>query len=297
MTGDSPAPNPDRRGRWLLALGAALGILVALASAIKPAGRGLPADAVAAVNDRIVSAEELARALDLLARDKRNEMTDEDRAFILDRLIDEELLVQRGVELGLVDSDQSIRKAVVKAMMDSILLDAESEQPTEEQLRAFYRDNQDYFARPPTLRARQILFRNRAERADGLQRAEQAAAALAGGISFADAVARFGDAPIQPIPDTLLPARALREYIGPTALETLMSLRAGERTPPIPSPFGYQILELVEREGIDVPAFESVAEQVEAAYIRRAGEKALRAYLDRLRDEASVRYGTDAPRP
>jgi peptidyl-prolyl cis-trans isomerase SurA len=197
----------------------------------------------------------------------------------------------------LVDSDQSIRKAIVKAMMDSILLDAESEQPTEDQLRAFYRDNQDYFARPPTLRARQILFRNNAERADGLQRAEQAAAALAGGISFADAVAQFGDAPIQPIPDTLLPARALREYIGPTALETLMSLQAGERTPPIPSPFGYQILELVEREGIDVPTFESVVEQVEAAYIRRAGENALRAYLARLRDEASVRYGASAPRP
>jgi parvulin-like peptidyl-prolyl isomerase len=296
MTADSSSSNADRRGRLLLAVGAAVGILVAVASAIKPAGDGLPANAVAAVNDRVVAAEELARAIDLLAQDKRNEMTEEDRAFVLDRLIDEELLVQRGVELGLVDSDQSVRKAIVKAMMDSILMDAESEKPTEEELRAFYRDNQDYFARPPTLRVRQILFRNGAERADGLQRAEQAAGAMASGVSFADVVAQFGDAPIQPIPDTLLPLRALREYVGPTALETLMSMQAGERTPPIPSPFGYQIVELVEREGTDVPTFDSVAEHVEPVYIRRAGEKALRDYLARLREEARLRYAADAPR-
>jgi len=296
MRGDSSSSNADRRGRWLLAAGAAIGILVAVASAIKPAGDGLPAHAVAMVNDRVISVEELARAIDLLARDKRNEMTDEDRAYVLSRLIDEELLVQRGIDIGLVESDQSVRKAIVKAMMDSILLDAESEKPTEEDLRAFYRDNQDYFTRPPTLRVRQILFRNGTEHADGLQRAEQAATALSGGMSFADAVAGFGDRPIQPLPDKLLPARALREYIGPTALETLMSLSPGQRTHPLPSPFGYQILELLERKGTDAPAFESIALQVEGVYARRAGEKALRDYLTRLRDEASLAYSANAPR-
>jgi parvulin-like peptidyl-prolyl isomerase len=293
MTGDSFSSNADRRARWLLGVGAAVGILVAGASAIRPAANGLPADAVAAVNDRVVSAEELARAIELLAQDKRNDMTDEDRAFVLSRLIDEELLVQRGVEIGLIESDQSIRKAIVKAMMDSILLDAESEKPTEDELHAFYRENQDYFARPPTLRVERILFPRGEE---GLQRAKRAAEALTNGTSFAEAATQFGDEPIQPLPDTLLPARALREYIGPTALEMLMALQAGERTPPIPSPFGYQILELVEREGMDVPSFEAVAEQVEAAYTRRAGEKALSDYLSRLRDEANLRYAAGAPR-
>lgn len=296
MTGDSSSSNADRRGRSLLAAGAAIGILVAVASAIKPAGHGLPADAVAMVNDRVVSVEELARAIDLLARDKRNVMTDEDRAYVLSRLIDEELLVQRGVEIGLVESDQSVRKAIVKAMMDSILLDAESVKPTDEDLRAFYRDNRDYFTRPPTLRARQILFRNGTDHTDGLQRAEQAATALTDGMSFADAVVQFGDRPIQPLPDKLLPARALREYIGPTALEALMSLSAGQRTQPLPSPFGYQILELLERKGTDAPAFETIATQVAGVYARRAGEKALRDYLTRLRDEATLAYSANAPR-
>lgn len=293
MTGGSSSFDSDRRRRRLLAVGAGVGILLAVASAIKPSGSGLPAGAVAAINDRVLSEEELARAINLLAQDKRNEMTEEDRAFVLSRLIDEELLVQRGVEIGLVESDSGVRKAIVKAMMDSILLDAESEKPSEEELRAFYRDNQDYFARPPTLRVRQILFHG-AE--DALPRAQKAAAALDHGMAFADAAAQFGDEPIQPIPDTLLPAHALREYIGPTALEAVMSLQAGKRTDPIPSPFGYQILELVERQAMDVPAFESIAEQIEGVYIRRAGEKSLRDYLTRLRDEAKLRYAADAPR-
>lgn len=292
MKGGSSSSKSDRRARWILAVGAGVGILLAVASAIKPAANGLPRGAVAAVNDRIVSDEELARAINLLAQDKRNEMTDEDRAFVLSRLIDEELLVQRGVEIGLVESDSGVRKAIVKAMMDSILLDAESEKPTEEELRAFYRDNQDYFTRPPSMRVRQILFRGESTR----QRAEQASAALDNGTSFSEAAVQFGDDPIQPVPDTLLPARALREYVGPTALETLMSLQSGKRTGPLPSPFGYQILELVERGGAEAPAFESVAEQVEGLYIRRAGERALRDYLARLRDEARLRYAADAPR-
>lgn len=291
---DNPSSSPtDRRGRWLLGAGAAIGIAVAVASAIKPSGPGLPTGAVAAVNDRIVSEEELARAIGLLAQDKRNELTDGDRAFVLSRLVDEELLVQRGVEIGLVDSDQSVRKAIVKAMMDSILLDAESEKPNEDELRAFYSENQDYFTRPPSLRVRQILFPGDDE---GMQRARQASEALAGGMAFTEATAQFGKDPIQPIPDTLLPVRALREYIGPSALETVMSLQVGERTDAIPSPFGYQILELVEREATNVPAFESIADQIEAVYIRRAGEEALRDYLARLRDEASLRYAADAPR-
>jgi parvulin-like peptidyl-prolyl isomerase len=293
MTDNPSSSGADRRARRLLGFGAAVGIVIAVTSAIKPATPGLPAGAVAAINDRVLSEEELARAIGLLAQDKRNELTEEDRAFVLSRLIDEELLVQRGVEIGLVESDQSVRKAIVKAMMDSILLDAESEKPSEEELRAFYRENQDYFARPPTLRVRQILFRSGD---DNRARAEQASAALANGMSFAEAAAQFGDEPIQPLPDALLPARALREYVGPTALETLMSLQGGERTAPLPSPFGYQILELVEREGMDVPTFESVAEQVEGEYIRRAGEKALRDYLTRLRSDARLRYAPDAPR-
>jgi hypothetical protein len=34
---------------------------------------------------------------------------------------------------------------------------------------------------------------------------------------------------------------------------------------------------------------------VEGVYARRAGETALRDYLTRLRDEASLRYAADAP--
>jgi parvulin-like peptidyl-prolyl isomerase len=172
-------------------MGAAAGILVAVASVIRPSGDALPADAVATVNDRIVSAEELDRAIGLLARDKRNEMTDEDRAYILSRLVDEELLVQRGIEIGLVESDQAVRKAIVKAMMDSILLDAESDKPPAAALRVFHRDTRDYCVRPPTVRVRQILFRSGEE---GLQRAEQAAAELAKGKSFADVASRAVDA-------------------------------------------------------------------------------------------------------
>jgi hypothetical protein len=44
-----------------------------------------------------------------------------------------------------------------------------------------------------------------------------------------------------------------------------------------------------------VPPFEEIAAQVEAEWIRRAGDRALRGYLDELRSEARVRTVEQLP--
>ena len=73
-----------RRPRLLLGLGALVGITLAAAGLFRGAAspRGnLPQEAVARVNDRIISRQDYERAVDALRRDKRNLLTEKDRRF------------------------------------------------------------------------------------------------------------------------------------------------------------------------------------------------------------------------
>jgi len=145
MTTEHSTSRTERRARIGLAAGALVGILLAAAGVFAPspslAGR-LGSDAIAWVNDKAISAEDFASRLQQAASDNRNELTDEDRARVVNQLIDEELLVQRGVEIGLADSDQTVRKAISAAMIQLIIAtESSSEQPSEDDLRAFFEDH------------------------------------------------------------------------------------------------------------------------------------------------------------
>jgi hypothetical protein len=140
----------NRRALWLLTAGGVVGILLGIAAALSERGPTisvLPDGAIALVNGRPIREEDYARAVALVEGDKRTEITAEDRDHILDRLIEEELLIQRGIEIGLVDSDRSVRKAITQAMLASIVAESASAQPSEEELHTFYAENPSLFAR------------------------------------------------------------------------------------------------------------------------------------------------------
>ena len=138
----------DRRAVILLALGSLVGLCLGVLSALgskMPLDR-LPADAVAVVNGVPIRAEDYRRAVAMLAGDKRNPLTQADRVHVLDRLIEEELLVQAAVSEGLIDHDRAVRQAITRAMLAVIVTDSASARPSREELRAFHADNAALFA-------------------------------------------------------------------------------------------------------------------------------------------------------
>jgi parvulin-like peptidyl-prolyl isomerase len=97
-----------------------------------------------------------------------------------------------------------------------------------------------------------------------------------------------GDTVLSPIPDVLLPALKLREYIGPTALRGAMELEVGELSEPIRSGVGLHLLELVDHIPAKTPPLDEIEKQVRAEWRRRTGDRALRLYLDELRMQGEV---------
>ena len=136
----------------------------------------------------------------------------------------------------------------------------------------------------------QILFRvPHADAGDAAQENAQAAsAALDAGMPFAEVAAQYGDEEISPVPDALLPAMKLREYLGPTLVDTLLSMKPEQVSPPLRSGVGFHLLRLVERQAPSSPPFEEIESQVYHEYVRRSGDQALRNYLDQLRRESDV---------
>ncbi len=281
------------RGSVLLAIGAGAGVALAATGLVASSvtrGRGLPPGAVARVNGALVRGDDYARSLDALERDRRAGREPADRRLVLDRLIDEELLVQRGLELGLARQDARVRRDLTAAVIDAVVTEHEDGTPPDAELEAFYRRERDFFARPGRLRVRQLWCRadTAADAPSAEARARAAAASLRAGEDFAGVRARLGDPEIAPLPDALLSPAKLLDHLGPTALRAALELEAGAVSDPVRSATGYHVLQVIEREAEWVPPREEVADEVVAEYRRRRGERALRAYLDALRARAEV---------
>jgi parvulin-like peptidyl-prolyl isomerase len=285
-----------RRPTVLLAAGAVLGALLAAAGLTASSGTTLPPDVVAVVNQAPIRTEDYVRMCDAVAADRRAPLESADKQRVLDRLIEEELLVQRGLTLDLPRLDRRVRADLTQTVIDGIATQASEREPTDEELRAFFAAHRDVFAGPGRLRVRQVFIRVTAPSDPAaLARADQAAQRLRAGESIDAVQAALGDPPLAALPDTALPPSKLRDYLGPTALRTALELDVGEVSDPVRSGTGYHVLQVVERQADSAPALDDVRPQVVAEFHRQASDQALRSYLDELRAGADVQVREPLP--
>jgi hypothetical protein len=286
----------SRTGRppWLLLIGAAIGLGIAAFGLLETRmdSRVLPPDAAARVGDRTIRRVDYERVLAGVEADLRGPVDEAVRRRVLDRMIDEELLVQRALELGLTSIDRRVRGELTASLMDSIVSEADAEEPSERDLERHFEENLDFFSRPGRLHARTLFFSPRADAlgksASAVERATKALEALRAG-GDADEIERLlADAQISPLPDVVLPPSKIRDYVGPTILLTLEGLEVAHWSEPIESGGGIHLAGLVAREPRIVPSFEEVEDLVRQNLKRTRGDEALRRYLDDLRARISV---------
>jgi parvulin-like peptidyl-prolyl isomerase len=291
--GDTP-----RAVLWL-ALGAAAGIGCAAVGLLLSGerDRALPANAAASVNGAVIRLEEYDRAVAAVASDRRDPIGPDQRRHVLDRMLDEELLVQRGLELGLARSDRRVRGDIVSAVIELVVSQADGVEPSDGEVRAFYEENRDYFAHTERLLVQQVFVRAAPLRSEeeARARAEQATRRLRAGEPFDRVREALGDSEVAPVPRDLLPLAKLREYVGPTAARAAEALDVGGASDPQRSASGYHVLVLQDRSPGFAPPLPDVQDEVRGELRRRASERALRTYLDDLREQADVRVRSEAP--
>ncbi|MEQ1618334.1 MAG: peptidylprolyl isomerase [Terricaulis sp.] len=264
----------------------ALGLGAALFGAIGAPRLERSGDAAAVVNGAPIPREALARAVLALANDSRNAMTPTREAEVLERLIEEELLVQRGVELGLAETDFAARRALVQSVLQLALAERSGTAPSEQELRRFHRENAGFFAPDARFSASVVFLRD----GGAVERIEAARAALARG----DDTANLGDPLTIPMPRGALAQAEWVRFIGADAAAATARLSPGQVTEPVPASGGVFLARADGFAAAPAPPYDQIAQQVRAEYDRRADEAAARAYIDRLKRAARIERSVDA---
>jgi hypothetical protein len=110
-----------------LATGASLGALFAVLTLLGDARKSdMDVSSVASVNGSGLELAEYQRAVQLFGSEKRFALTQGDRSLILERMIEEELLVQYGLESGLVRRSKAVRSEVLRSVIASLTTELEA---------------------------------------------------------------------------------------------------------------------------------------------------------------------------
>jgi hypothetical protein len=280
----------------MLRLGTLVGLALALAGALRFGrwdDRRQPGDLVR-VDGVAIREHALSEALTRVGAESGSSAAD-DRAVVLERLVDEELLVGRAATIGLVPSDRTIRKALVRAVIDGVVRAEQARPVGEDDILVYYDGHPRRFATGTLVRVRDLVFVARDDAPAAMARAADAAAALARGMPVAEVDGRYADGYATTLPDALLPAAALRRYLGPSLASAALALPEGGVSAPMETPTGLHLLAVVARRDATRLPFASVRAAVRADYVRARADEALRALLARLRARARIVLAAGAP--
>ena len=153
--------NP-RRSLILFALGAALGLGIAgfgLFTAVGTKISGVPAEDVAMINGRHILKSDFIAQTQVETALPFDQTTKEQRLKVLNEMIDEELLVQRGLEVDLAASDPDVRMAEVTGVQLQVDADVLAQAPSDEQLAAYYAAHKDKYSGEGIMALRDLVIR------------------------------------------------------------------------------------------------------------------------------------------
>ena len=241
---------------------------------------------IASVNGESVSKVEYLRALTAMQAGLDRSLSETDKRAALQVLIDEEVILQHALNIGLARSDPMARKNLVQALMRSSALLTDYETDTQK-LETFFKENKHLFVAPRMVRVK-VLTTDKVKTADTFRQA------MINGETF-DAAGRHLGLTEKDLPDDI-PLGKAADYLGGKARDRLATLKEGEIIGPIKSGSEsdrqYMFIWLMKATRLDVE-FNEVAEIVKAEWQRRQEEKAFETYLSNLRQTADIRLHND----
>ena len=232
--------------------------------------------AIARVGEKEISRQRFEEIIKVLDDQSNSELTLEKKNLIRERLIDEELLIQRAIELDLVRNDSLVKGNVIQTMFQYIINSNELVEPSEAELREYFSKEKNYFSSGRRYKLKNYTFRN-------LNDAETAINLL--NQSDLESFLKLVETEIAiDLPNVFLTPQKIRDYLGPKVLDELPSLEKG----------GFSnIFEINEVPSIVIcidilldnnPKFEEIAEQIKNKFIRDREDSLVKEYIENLRN-------------
>lgn len=198
-------------------------------------------------------------------------------------------------EIGMT-SDQLREQMLVRKM---VVAKAEAiEKPTDEEIRAFYDENQEGFAQEETVSASHILIKideatdDDAAKTAKRERLEALRQELIAGADFADLAEANSDCPSGKNGGDLGPFG--RGQMVPEFEDAAFSQPVGSVGEVVTTPFGYHLIKVSEKTDAKTLAFEDVKERISDIIYSQKQQDAVTEYVEGLRTAAVIER-FDAP--
>ena len=268
----------------LLLLASIIGTFLAIYSIMETNKNfsSLPDNIIATVNDKIIPSDKYQTIINLIQNDKRDELTKADREMALDRIIEEELLVQYAYKNGFLEADDLLRKSIVRSVVDSIVEQALSVVPAEQDLLKFYEVNRQTFAIDEKYRVVILSSQNRSDIDEGkvIWQSNYDLTLLRQTFKSIDRL---------DIPTGFISKIRLGTLIGPLLRDKVLSLEVGETSETLKTIYGYSIVTLLDKKDRVIPEFKEISEIVLQEYKRQQREEILEELLKDLKRQSDIK--------
>lgn len=268
----------------LLLLASIIGTFLAIYSIMETNKNfsSLPDNIIATVNDKIIPSDKYQTVINLIQNDKRDELTKADREMALDRIIEEELLVQYAYKNGFLEADDLLRKSIVRSVVDSIVEQALSVVPAEQDLLKFYEANRQIFATDEKYRIVILSSKNQSDIDEGkvIWQSNYDLTLLRQTFKRIDRL---------DIPTGFISKIRLGTLIGPLLRDKVLSLEVGETSETLKTIYGYSIVTLVDKKDRVIPEFKEISEIVLQEYKRQQREEILEELLKDLKRQSDIK--------
>jgi peptidyl-prolyl cis-trans isomerase SurA len=288
---------------------------------------------VVRVNDRIVSRSDVERAEHELARELQQTNAtpaeaEQRQKDLLRDMIDQQLLLSKGTELGLnadaevvrrldlirkqnhLDSMEALEKAAASQgvsfadfkanirnniITQQVVRDEVGRriQMTQGQEQAYYDAHKEDFAQPEQVRLSEILIPTPADADDATvaqakAKAEDVEAKLKAGGKFDELAKTYSGGSTAAQGGDLGTYKRGSGALAKVLEDQTFNLQAGETTAPIRTRQGYVILKVTEHTAAGTPPLKDIEPQIQEAMYMQQLQPALRAYLTKLREDAYI---------
>jgi parvulin-like peptidyl-prolyl isomerase len=291
----------------LLALGALLGLAIAgygLFTAKGTRSRSVPPEDLALVNNRPILRSDFMTQVQTEFATPFAESLPEQRAKVLKDMVAEELQVQRGLEIDLPSFDPDVRNALVAGVQLEVMADVMAQQPTDQELRAYYEAHTDRYVGEGVLRIRDLVAKSGAAGAataeQAMANARQAVTALRAGMTVEQAAQRYrledsgalmaaGHVDTGEIFEFAARAKLAREIYAAAA-----TLQGGQVSEPIRQNDGAHVVVMIEHRMPVREDYAAAADQVWTGYKSEAQARVREANVRYLRSRADILLSPEA---
>lgn len=287
-----------RRSLTLFACGTALGLGIAAYGLFTAAGTriaGVPPEDIALINGRHILRSDFVAQTQVEAAMPYDQTTKEQRLKVLQEMIDEEIMVQRGLEVDLAASDPDVRAAEVAGVQLEVDADVLAQQPSDQQLEAYFNAHRDKYSGEGIMTLRDLIVQpdETTTPEQARAKAKTAADAFRKGTSGDDAAATNGLKDSGKLDRGDMFDFAVRIKLSPQLYAVASKLAAGQASDPVEDGGITHVLFMEKRQQAAERTFADARDAVFQDYKKDEQARVESANLQYLKSKADIQLAPE----